>query len=336
MSEIAPGRAQEMYHVGIREFGNVLLWEDQAKGDIILNAVLGGNVLLVGEPGGGKSTLARASHLIIDGINDWDLAKIPPEADLTPREVVGGRIEMDKKIAGPEGDTNETTSTEIPSLIKPWSKVIFGDEVNRVNPAVLNALLSAYEERIIYNNTSQEVALHGLEYAISTMNPAENRAGVFPLTAALASRMGMGIILGNETPEVAREIRRHQRNGWKSHPQDVRPVMNLDDLHAMRKGAHGVSFPENLDDLADDYITRLNGALRDGEDGKPQIKESHQRMNGQMIDIAKASAYLGGKERIDEQDLNRAIRLIATARLGALSPDAYRQLDGLLEYVFAR
>lgn len=332
MSEIAPGRAQEIYHEGIREFGNVLLWEDQAKGDLILNAVLGGNILLVGEPGGGKSTLARASHLIIDGINDWDLAKIPPEADLTPREVVGGRIDMDKKV----GDVIETTSTEIPSLIKPWSKVIFGDEVNRVNPAVLNSLLSAYEERIIYNNTSQEVALHGLEYAISTMNPAENRAGVFPLTAALASRMGMGIILGNERPEIAREIRRHQRNGWKSHPQDVRPVMNLDELHSMRGGVQGVSFPENLDDVADGIITRLNGALRDGQDGKPQIKESLQRMNGQMIDIAKASAYLGGKERIDEEDLNRAARLIATARLGALSPDAYRQLDGLLEFVFAR
>src|SRR3712207_6666525 len=65
--------------------------EAEAKFGLLVAQAAGLNIVLGGDPGGGKSTLLDHSHLLIEGIDDdLHVARIPALSDLTPQRLVGG------------------------------------------------------------------------------------------------------------------------------------------------------------------------------------------------------------------------------------------------------
>jgi len=117
--------------------------------DAIIDASLaaiasGQHVLLLGEPGTGKSALVNAICSSIDGASyfGWLLTKASP-----PEELLGPL-----SLRGLENDEyRRVTAAKLPE-----AHVAFLDEIWKANSTVLNALLSILNERTFYNGATPQ------------------------------------------------------------------------------------------------------------------------------------------------------------------------------------
>lgn len=327
---VSPGDAQEFYFAGMEQFDHLLIGEQEAKLGMLTAMVMGENVLLVGPPGGGKTTLAKDSYRLVQGIDSDRIATIPPLADLTPQQLVGGHARTSKEITKNGETTVETTATEIAAIIKPDTQVLFINEINRVNPYALNASLEVLESGEIYS-TSGISRVDGLEYGVATMNPAEARQGVFPITAATASRHSLGAMLGTNGVTVGERQSRINKimvEGFEPQPEKMQPAADLLSLQRMRQSFLLTPIPANLQPRAIEIVERTVDGLKDFN-----ISESDARLAKQIGKIAKTTAFLGAQERVGEQDLLQAARFVVIARLGALSARAYEEVGELMQTV---
>src|SRR5579884_1069417 len=102
--------------------------------------------ILIGVPGGGKSRLLEHGHMVIDGIEDEDIAAIEHRIDLTPAQVVGDNTSM-KRSGTLHGESYEEHFTaEVEAILRSGKKIIKLDEITRGNPFALNAMLKILQD----------------------------------------------------------------------------------------------------------------------------------------------------------------------------------------------
>ncbi|MCG6919887.1 MAG: MoxR family ATPase [Acidobacteriota bacterium] len=179
--------------------------------ETILSALLArGYVLVEDLPGVGKTILARALALSIQG----QYRRVQCTPDLLPSDVTGVSI----------WDPKEMQFKFRPGPI--FTNVLLVDEVNRATPRTQAAFLEAMEER--------QVSVDGHPYAIpkpffliATQNPIE-MAGTFPLPEAQLDRFMMRIAIGYPASTDEVNMMRAQR---ELHPiRFLKPVMDAEHL----------------------------------------------------------------------------------------------------------
>jgi MoxR-like ATPase len=324
MSEfITPVERQRYYQEGLEQLDHLLIGEKEAKIGTLITMLTGANIVLVGEPGGGKTTLAENSYRLVGGIEPEDVATVPPLSDLPPQQLVGGQTKVTKTITKerdftidePGGTTTETTSVDIDAIVKPTSKVIFANEINRVAPHAVNAMLEALESGTLVT-TAGSVPMDQLEYGVSTMNPSESWQATFRMAAAIASRHALGVVLGSTDKNGNRDkIIYDVLGGWVPRPDKITPVTDTTKLRAMREQSRdGVAIPEPLKKVGVEKIKQITDSLKQ----IAGIDEADARLARQVSEIAKALAYVGGQDAITEMDLRQALRFPIVARLGIL------------------
>lgn len=311
MSEVIDG--VHFYQQGMAELNQRVLGEEAAKLGILTAYVTGLNVALVGAPGGGKTTLSAEAYRLVEDIQTEDVARVPHHSDLTPQQLIGGSITTTKEITGEDGTVRaETLTAKIKPIINLDTRVIWLDELNRVNPFAVNGVLGALENGMITTDAG-EVKLKGLELAISTMNPTETRQATFPVAAATASRHAIGVIMGNGKHDVAARDNMigHLIDGWQ--PGDITPVITTKNLHNLRAAAQNIVVPETQKNLAIQLIRGAKDTLADNH-----LHEADARITKHMVTIARGMALLKGEERVTEANLREATRFVMTARLGIM------------------
>src|ERR1700677_2129808 len=97
-------QAREYAHAGRKQLDNLIIREDGAKDMVLVSLLTGENSILVGPPGGGKSSLSGDLYRLIEDINVKDVVQIPADAELSAMQLIGGRM-LSKKMVSIDGET---------------------------------------------------------------------------------------------------------------------------------------------------------------------------------------------------------------------------------------
>ena len=188
----------------------VILGKRDVVETLVAALVARGYVLIEDLPGVGKTILARALALSIQG----QYRRVQCTPDLLPSDVTGVSIY----------DPKEMKFQFRPGPI--FTNVLLVDEVNRATPRTQAAFLEAMEER--------QVSVDGKPYGIpkpfflmATQNPIE-MAGTFPLPEAQLDRFMMRLSIGYPADSHEVEMLHAQR---EMHPiRFLKAVMDTDHL----------------------------------------------------------------------------------------------------------
>ncbi len=142
---------------------------------LFISFLAGGNVLLEGAPGLGKTSLARTWSEFFG----FSLGRIQFTPDLMPLDIIGSNILQE----GPHGRSFSFFKGPI------FANVVLGDEINRATPKTQSAFLEAMEEKKV-TFLGETHVLPDPFFIIATQNPIELE-GTYPLPEAQVDRFFM-------------------------------------------------------------------------------------------------------------------------------------------------
>ena len=157
----------------------------------IIAMIAGGNVLLEGVPGVGKTRLVRT----LGRVFDLPFARIQFTPDLMPADVTGTNIII-------KDDDGNSKFEFQPGPV--FSNIILADEINRATPKTQSALLEAMQEHTV---TVMGVSrkLNEPFFVLATQNPIE-QDGTYPLPEAQMDRFMFKLIVPNPSLDELMQI----------------------------------------------------------------------------------------------------------------------------------
>jgi len=155
------------------EIGKVMVGQERVIEAALTAIFCGGNVLLEGVPGLGKTELIKAMSRVLD----LDFRRIQFTPDLMPADIIGTNM---MQSDGSGGYQVEFRKGPI------FTQLLLADEINRATPKTQSALLETMQEGTVTTGGT----IHTLEqpfFVMATQNPLEQE-GTDPLPEAQLDR----------------------------------------------------------------------------------------------------------------------------------------------------
>ena len=155
------------------EVGQLIVGQRDIVRQTLITVLAGGNALLEGVPGLGKTMLVRTLAQVLD----CKFSRIQFTPDLMPADIVGTNILI-------EDDAGRRRFQFEPGPV--FANLVLADEINRATPKTQSAMLEVMQEHSI---TVAKVT-HRLEepfFVLATQNPLEME-GTYPLPEAQLDR----------------------------------------------------------------------------------------------------------------------------------------------------
>jgi MoxR-like ATPase len=258
----------------------------------LIAAVAGGNVLLEGVPGLGKTRLVRAMGDALD----LSFARIQFTPDLMPADITGTKIISE--------DATGKRSFQL-HRGPVFSNIVLADEVNRATPKTQSAMLEAMQEHQV-TILGETLPLPKPFFVVATQNPLD-MDGTYPLPEAQLDRFLFKLHVDFPSLEDMRTIL--ERTTTSANPK-ASPACDGPTLLAMGALARDVLVKQDVTD----YAIRLVLATHPNGEAAPEatrrwVRYGSSPRGAQALLLAgKIRALLEGRNNASIEDLRAVAR----------------------------
>ena len=264
-----------------KEIQKGIIGQGEIIRQVLLAMLTGGNVLLEGMPGLGKTRLVST----IGKVFDLSFKRIQFTPDLMPSDVTGTNI----IIKNEQGSSFSFEKGPV------FANLILADEINRATPKTQSALLEAMQEhKVTVGNVS-----HVLEepfFVLATQNPIESE-GTYPLPEAQLDRFMFKLLVRFPGREELKEIVALTEGGKEP---VIEKQMDGEGLLAARALVNQIP----IADAVMDYLLEI---VMETHVPNPHIREGASPRAAQaLVRAARAKAFLEGRFNVSFQDVKEA------------------------------
>lgn len=265
-----------------------VIGQQEVVQDAVIAMIAGGNVLLEGVPGVGKTRLVRS----LGRVFNLPFSRIQFTPDLMPADVTGTNIIV----------KNEKGDSEFRFQPGPiFSNIVLADEINRATPKTQSALLEAMQEHTV---TVMGVSrpLEEPFFVLATQNPIE-QDGTYPLPEAQMDRFMFKVNVPNPSiDELVQIVDMTQ----KTMAEVAECACTKEELMQMRETANQIPVAKEV--LRYTMIL-ISATHPDGECASETAKKyvrmgASPRAGQALISAAKVMALIKGRLNVAYADIN--------------------------------
>lgn len=274
------------------EIGSVIIGQKELVRNVLTAMVAGGNVLLEGMPGLGKTQLVKA---VGDAV-DLHFSRIQFTPDLMPADVTGTTV-MNRE----ENGNMSFVFRKGPI----FANLVLADEINRATPKTQSALLEAMQEHTVTGG-SQTYRLEEPFFVLATQNPLETE-GTYPLPEAQMDRFLFKLDVAFPNKEELMKIVLSTTDG-KVHRASK--VMDGKRLLQMREIAQQVPVAEPVAEYLMDLILKTHPENPEA----PEVVRQYVRYGASprgaqaVLQAARIFALLAGRYHVAYEDIKQAAK----------------------------
>ena len=271
------------------QVGQVIVGQRELVRHTLITMLAGGNALLEGVPGLGKTMLVRTLAQAVD----CQFSRIQFTPDLMPADIVGTNL-----IVEDEQGRRQFQFEQGPV----FANLVLADEINRATPKTQSALLEAMQEHSVTVAKATRLLPEPF-FVLATQNPLEME-GTYPLPEAQLDRFFFKVDVPfpsvNELVEIA------NRTTGGATPQ-AEPVADGTQIVAMQSLARGVPIADHVTA----YAARLLKATHPGDDAPDTVRRcvrygASPRGMQAMILAGKIMALLDNRYNVAFDDIRAA------------------------------
>ena len=254
----------------------------------VIAMIAGGNVLLEGVPGVGKTRLVRT----LGRVFDLPFSRIQFTPDLMPADVTGTNIIV-------KDEKGNSKFSFQPGPI--FSNIVLADEINRATPKTQSALLEAMQEHTV---TVMGVSrkLEEPFFVLATQNPIE-QDGTYPLPEAQMDRFMFKLIITYPNME---ELKQVVNMTQITMAETADAACNAKTLLEMREVAKEIPVANEVLE----YAMKLVIATPPDSEAPAKISKKYLRYGASpraaqaLITAAKVRALMNGRYNVSYDDFN--------------------------------
>lgn len=271
------------------EVSKVIIGQKDLMRHVLTAMIAGGNVLLEGMPGLGKTQLVKAIAQAIS----LDFSRIQFTPDLMPADVTGTTV-----MSQDENGKSFFAFRKGPI----FANLVLADEINRATPKTQSALLEAMQEHTVTGG-SQTYHLEEPFFVLATQNPLETE-GTYPLPEAQMDRFLFQLNVAFPSKEELMEI---VRTTTGSTPPMVTQVADGQTLLQMRQIAEMVPVAEPVMEYIMDLVLQTHPEYEQAPEAVKRYVRygASPRAAQAILKAARIFALLDGRYHVSYEDVKQ-------------------------------
>ena len=281
------------------ELSKDIVGQTEVIDNVLIAIIAGGNVLLEGVPGVGKTRLVRSLSQALS----MPFSRIQFTPDLMPSDITGTEVFTKDENGNMK---NEFRRGPI------FANLVLADEINRATPKTQAAMLEAMQEHKV-TVANKSYALAEPFFVLATENPIE-QDGTYPLPEAQMDRFMFKLLMSFPTTAEIADIVKMTRVTMS---ETAEAVLNGETILEMRELSKDVPVAEEVLD----YAARLVSATHPELDGASEVAKKYLKYGASpraaqaLVACARVRALMNGNFNVSFADIEALARPVFRHRI---------------------
>ena len=268
------------------EIGKGIIGQKEIIDNVLIAIFSGGNVLLEGMPGLGKTQLVKT----ISKVLNLKFSRIQFTPDLMPADVVGTNLIVK------ENDMTKFKFEEGPV----FTNLLLADEINRATPKTQSALLEAMGEKsVTVGKVTYDMPKPFM--VLATQNPIEQE-GTYPLPEAQLDRFQFKVKV--DFPSLD-ELSKIIDLTLGKEEEEINSVLNGKEILEMKEAIREIPIADPVKEYALKIILATHPEVKEGHELSKKYVEvgASPRAAQGLISGAKVKAVMEGRYNVSFDDI---------------------------------